>query len=101
MKISDSIRYVGVNQHSIDCFEEQAENVQSFMENILKSMFGTEYEYRQTVIKRGGTLGFGNHVLNFIAAPNVLRPEVMFMAVWIKFCSVQMPENLKPMPRRF
>lgn len=62
MKISDSIRYVGVNQHSIDCFEEQAENVQSFMENILKSMFGTEYEYRQIVIKRGGTLGFGNHV---------------------------------------
>jgi len=149
MKISDSIKYVGVNDHNIDLFEGQFEvplgmaynsyvildeqtavmdsvdqnfgeewlknieavlegkspaylivqhmemdhsaNVAAFMAKypeakiaaskmafvMMKSMFGTDYADRQVVIAEGSKIELGKHTLNFIAAPNVHRPEVM------------------------
>ena len=46
--------------------------------NMMKNFFGTDYEDRRIVIKEGDTLELGQHVLNFVAAPMVHWPEVMF-----------------------
>ncbi|MBQ9623351.1 MAG: FprA family A-type flavoprotein, partial [Treponema sp.] len=150
MKISDSIKYVGVNVHKIDLFEGQfdvpagmaynsyailddkiaimdtvdedfgdewlsniknalsgkkpdylvvqhmemdhSSNIQKFVEAypdakivsskmafvMMKSMFGTDFADKQVVVAEGGKLELGKHVLNFIAAPNVHWPEVIF-----------------------
>lgn len=150
MKISDSIKYVGVNDHDIDLFEGQFEvplgmaynsyvilddkiavmdsvdqnfgeewlnnidavlagkkpdylvvqhmemdhsaNVAAFMAKypeakiaaskmaftMMKNMFGTDFSERQVVIAEGTKLELGKHILNFVAAPNVHWPEVMF-----------------------
>lgn len=150
MNISNSIKYVGVNDHKIDLFEGQFEvplgmaynsyiildeknavidsvdqnfgeqwianiqkelggkkpdylvvqhmemdhsaNIQVFMEKypeakiaaskmaftMMKNMFGTDWADRQIVISEGLKLELGKHILNFIAAPNVHWPEVMF-----------------------
>lgn len=46
---------------------------------MMKSMLGTDFSEsnRQVVVAEGGKLELGNHVLNFIAAPNVHWPEVI------------------------
>ena len=46
--------------------------------NLMKNMFGTDFSERQIVISEGSKVELGKHVLNFIAAPNVHWPEVMF-----------------------
>ena len=150
MKISDSVKFVGVNDHKIDLFEGQfsvpegmsynsylildekiavmdsvdrnfgeewlknienvlsgkkpdflvvqhmemdhSANIAAFMKkypdskivsskmafNLMKNMFGTDFSERQIVISEGSKVELGKHVLNFIAAPNVHWPEVMF-----------------------
>ena len=150
MKISDSVKFVGVNDHKIDLFEGQfsvpegmsnnsylildekiavmdsvdrnfgeewlknienvlsgkkpdflvvqhmemdhSANIAVFMKkypdskivsskmafNLMKNMFGTDFSERQIVISEGSKVELGKHVLNFIAAPNVHWPEVMF-----------------------
>ncbi len=149
MKISDSIKYIGVNDHKIDLFEGQFEvplgmaynsyvivddktavmdcvdqnfgeewlknidtvldgklpsylivqhmemdhsaNIAAFMKKypdakiaaskmaftMMKNMFGTDFSDRQVVIADGSKIELGNHVLNFVSAPNVHWPEVM------------------------
>lgn len=149
MKISDSIKYIGVNDHKIDLFEGQFEvplgmaynsyvivddktavmdcvdqnfgeewlknidtvldgklpsylivqhmemdhsaNIAAFMKKypdakiaaskmaftMMKNMFGTDFSDRQVVIADGSKIKLGNHVLNFVSAPNVHWPEVM------------------------
>ncbi|MDO5767128.1 MAG: flavodoxin domain-containing protein [Spirochaetales bacterium] len=150
MKISNSVKFVGVNDHKIDLFEGQfsvpegmsynsylildekiavmdsvdrnfgeewlknienalsgkkpdflvvqhmemdhSANIAAFMKkypdskivsskmafNLMKNMFGTDFSERQIVISEGSKVELGKHVLNFIAAPNVHWPEVMF-----------------------
>lgn len=150
MTISDSVKYIGVNDHKIDLFEGQFEvplgmaynsyvildekiavmdsvdqnfgqewldnlelalngrspdylvvqhmemdhsaNIAAFMDKypeskiaaskvafvMMKSMFGTDYAERQVVVAEGSKIELGKHLLNFIAAPNVHWPEVMF-----------------------
>ena len=43
-----------------------------------KNMFGTDFSDRQVVVSDGSKIELGKHVLNFVAAPNVHWPEVMF-----------------------
>ncbi len=45
--------------------------------SMMKSMLGTDFLDRQVVAGEGAKLELGNHVLNFIAAPNVHWPEVI------------------------
>lgn len=45
---------------------------------ILKNFFATEFEERRVVVKEGETLCLGAHTLQFIMAPKVHWPEVMF-----------------------
>lgn len=45
---------------------------------MIKNMFGTDFSDRQVVVAEGSKIELGRHVLNFIAAPNVHWPEVMF-----------------------
>ena len=150
MNISDSIIYVGVNDHAIDLFEGQFEvplgmaynsyaiidekvavmdsvdndfgdewlkniknalgqkspdylviqhmemdhsaNIKKFTQTypeakivsskmaftMMKSYFGTDFAEKQIVVAEGGKLELGAHTLNFIAAPNVHWPEVLF-----------------------
>ncbi|MBR4631532.1 MAG: MBL fold metallo-hydrolase, partial [Treponema sp.] len=150
MKITESIRYIGVDDHKIDLFEGQfvvplgmsynsyaildekiavmdsvdasfgdewlsnlkreiggrnpdylvvqhmemdhSANIKSFMEAfpsakivsskmafvMMKSYFGTDFSDRQVVVADGAKLELGKHTLNFIAAPNVHWPEVLF-----------------------
>ena len=150
MQITDTIKYVGVDDHKIDLFEGQfdvpngmaynsyaiidqkiaimdsvdadfdeewlsniknalagklpdylvvqhmemdhSSNIKKFIETypeakivsskmafvMMKSMFGTDFADRQIVVGEGSKLELGNHVLNFIAAPNVHWPEVIF-----------------------
>ena len=150
MQITESIKYVGVDDHKIDLFEGQfdvpagmaynsyailddkiaimdtvdenfgeewlsniknvlggkkpdylvvqhmemdhSSNIQKFVEAypdakivsskmafvMMKSMFGTDFADKQVVVAEGGKLELGKHVLNFIAAPNVHWPEVIF-----------------------
>ncbi|MCD8329446.1 MAG: FprA family A-type flavoprotein, partial [Lachnospiraceae bacterium] len=44
---------------------------------MMKQFFGTDFAYRQVVIKEGDTLSLGAHTLAFVAAPMVHWPEVM------------------------
>ena len=46
--------------------------------NMMQNFFGTQFEDRRIVIAEGDTLNLGHHVLNFVAAPMVHWPEVMF-----------------------
>lgn len=45
---------------------------------IMRNYLGTDYAERQVVISEGDVLELGKHKLNFISAPNVHWPEVMF-----------------------
>ncbi len=54
MKITDTIKYVGVNDHQVDLFEGQ-----------------------KVVVDNGGSLSLGKHNLTFVFAPMVHWPEVM------------------------
>lgn len=45
---------------------------------MMKSYFGSDFADRQVVVADGAKLELGKHVLNFIAAPNVHWPEVLF-----------------------
>ena len=45
---------------------------------MMKSMFGTDFLEKQVIVAEGSKLELGNHTLNFIAAPNVHWPEVIF-----------------------
>lgn len=150
MKVTDSIIYVGVNDHEVDLFEGQykvpngmsynsyvilddkvvvmdtvdihfthtwldnlhktlggrspdylvvqhmepdhSANINKFMTSfpnakivssrkafdMMKNFFGTEFEDRQVVVKEGDTLSLGKHTLNFVGAPMVHWPEVLF-----------------------
>ncbi|WP_294430730.1 flavodoxin domain-containing protein [uncultured Treponema sp.] len=150
MKITDSIKYIGVDDHEIDLFEGQFDvpngmaynsyiiidekiavmdsvdahfgeqwlsnlknelsdrkpdylvvqhmemdhsaNIKKFAESypeakivsskmafvMMKSYFGTDFADRQLVVAEGSKLELGKHTLNFIAAPNVHWPEVIF-----------------------
>ncbi|MBR4373467.1 MAG: FprA family A-type flavoprotein [Treponema sp.] len=150
MKITESIRYIGVDDHKIDLFEGQfvvplgmsynsyaildekiavmdsvdasfgdewlsnlkreiggrnpdylvvqhmemdhSANIKKFMDAfpsakivsskmafvMMKSYFGTDFSDRQVVVADGAKLELGKHTLNFIAAPNVHWPEVLF-----------------------
>ena len=46
--------------------------------NMLKNYFGTDFSDRRIIVKEGDTLSLGKHTLQFISAPNVHWPEVMF-----------------------
>lgn len=150
MKISDSIKYIGVDDHKIDLFEGQFDvpngmaynsylilddkiavmdsvdqnfgeewisnikkelgtkkpdylvvqhmemdhsaNIKLFAETfpeakivsskmafvMMKSYFGSDFADRQVVVAEGSKLELGSHTLNFIGAPNVHWPEVLF-----------------------
>ena len=67
-------------------------NIDSFMEkypdaiivssigafNMMKNLFGKDYNLRRIVVKEGDTLSLGRHTLTFITAPLVHWPEVIF-----------------------
>ncbi len=150
MQITDSIKYVGVDDHEIDLFEGQFDvpngmaynsyailddkiaimdsvdvhfgeawlanikntldgkspdylvvqhmemdhsaNIKRFVEtypnakivsskmafNLMKNYFGTDFADKQVVVAEGATLELGKHVLQFIGAPSVHWPEVLF-----------------------
>ena len=154
IEISDAVRYIGCDDHSIDLFESQfkvpdgmsynsyvilddkiavmdsvdenfgeqwleniknvlkndaggripdylvvqhmemdhSANIKKFMENypdakivaskmafsIMKNLFGTDFTENQIVVAEGSVLELGKHTLEFIAAPNVHWPEVVF-----------------------
>ena len=150
MNITDSIKYVGVDDHEIDLFEGQFDvpngmaynsyaiidekiaimdsvdahfgdawlakiksvlngknpdylvvqhmemdhsaNIKRFAEtypdakivsskmafNLMKNYFGTDFADRQVVVAEGSSLELGKHVLQFIGAPSVHWPEVLF-----------------------
>ena len=150
MQITDSIKYVGVDDHKIDLFEGQFDvpngmaynsyaiidekiavmdsvdagfgdewlaniksvlggkspdylvvqhmemdhsaNIKRFVEafptakivsskmafNLMKNYFGTDFADRQVVVAEGATLELGKHTLQFIGAPSVHWPEVLF-----------------------
>lgn len=46
--------------------------------SMMKNFFETDFAERRIVVKEGDSLDLGKHKLNFIAAPNVHWPEVMF-----------------------
>ena len=46
--------------------------------NMMQNYFGTKFAGRSLVVKEGQTLSLGTHELQFIAAPNVHWPEVIF-----------------------
>lgn len=45
---------------------------------ILKNYFASEFEDRRVIVGEGDTLDLGGHVLQFVMAPKVHWPEVMF-----------------------
>ena len=71
---------------------DHSANIDSFMEkypdaiivssigafNMMKNLFGEDYNLRRIVVKEGDTLSLGRHTLTFIAAPLVHWPEVIF-----------------------
>ena len=71
---------------------DHSANIKKFMENypdakivaskmafsIMKNLFGTDFPENQVVVSEGSTLELGKHTLEFIAAPNVHWPEVVF-----------------------
>ena len=46
--------------------------------SIMKNLFGTDFTENQIVVAEGSVLELGKHTLEFIAAPNVHWPEVVF-----------------------
>ena len=46
--------------------------------NLMKNYFGTDFADRQVVVAEGASLELGKHVLQFIGAPSVHWPEVLF-----------------------
>ena len=46
--------------------------------SIMKNLFGTDFTENQIVVAEGSILELGKHTLEFIAAPNVHWPEVVF-----------------------
>lgn len=50
-------------------------NAKTFV--MLKNFFGNDYSDRRVIVKDGGTLSLGKHVLKFVFAPFVHWPEVM------------------------
>ena len=46
--------------------------------NLMKNYFGTDFADRQVVVAEGSSLELGKHVLQFIGAPSVHWPEVLF-----------------------
>lgn len=46
--------------------------------NMMKNLYGADFNPNKIVVKEGDTLELGKHVLQFVAAPNVHWPEVMF-----------------------
>ena len=46
--------------------------------SIMKTLFGTDFTENQIVVAEGSVLELGKHTLEFIAAPNVHWPEVVF-----------------------
>ena len=71
---------------------DHSANIDSFMEkypdaiivssigifNMMKNLFGKDYNLRRIVVKEGDTLSLGRHTLTFIATPLVYWPEVIF-----------------------
>ncbi len=71
---------------------DHSANIKKFMENypdtkivaskmafsIMKNLFGTDFTENQIVVAEGSVLELGKHTLEFIAAPNVHWPEVVF-----------------------
>ena len=71
---------------------DHSANIDSFMEkypdaiivssigafNMMKNLFGKDYNLRRIVVKEGDTLSLGRHTLTFIATPLVHWPEVIF-----------------------
>lgn len=71
---------------------DHSANIKKFMENypdakivaskmafsIMKNLFGSHFPENQVVVSEGSTLELGKHTLEFIAAPNVHWPEVVF-----------------------
>ena len=80
--------YLVVNHMEMD----HSANIKKFMENypdtkivaskmafsIMKNLFGTDFTENQIVVAEGSVLELGKHTLEFIAAPNVHWPEVVF-----------------------
>ena len=70
---------------------DHSANIDSFMEkypdaiivssigafNMMKNLFGKDYNLRRIVVKEGDTLSLGSHTLQFVMAPMVHWPEVM------------------------
>ncbi len=46
--------------------------------NMMKNFFGIDFSDNRIVVKEGDTLDLGNHKLNFVTAPMVHWPEVIF-----------------------
>ena len=46
--------------------------------NLMKNYFGTDFADRQVIVAEGSSLELGKHVLQFIGAPSVHWPEVLF-----------------------
>ena len=46
--------------------------------NMMKNLYGTDFAPNKMVVKEGEVLSLGKHSLQFVAAPNVHWPEVMF-----------------------
>ena len=71
---------------------DHSANIKKFMENypdtkivaskmafsIMKNLFGTDFTENQIVMAEGSVLELGKHTLEFITAPNVHWPEVVF-----------------------
>ena len=71
---------------------DHSANIKKFMENypdakivaskmafsIMKNLFGTDFPENQIVATEGSVLELGKHTLEFITAPNVHWPEVVF-----------------------
>ena len=71
---------------------DHSANIKKFMENypdakivaskmafsIMKNLFGTDFTENQVVVAEGSVLELGKHTLEFIVAPNVHWPEVVF-----------------------
>ena len=80
--------YIVVHHMEMD----HSANIKKFMENypdakivaskmafsIMKNLFGTDFTENQIVVAEGSVLELGKHTLEFIAAPNVHWPEVVF-----------------------
>lgn len=80
--------YIVVHHMEMD----HSANIKKFIENypdtkivaskmafsIMKNLFGTDFTENQIVVAEGSVLELGKHTLEFIAAPNVHWPEVVF-----------------------